>query len=259
MELDSKVSTKKGLIDAMKTDLNQPVNSPTNHQTETLSSSQESTSALLFQSSLSNFKSLNIEQELRFQVKEKASQGDYVLAIAFLDQLILLCPDNAADYNNRGLMYFRNNQIVEALCDLTQAVEINPNLDSAYNNRANCHAALGELAEAIADYDLALDLNPTNLRAWINQGITFRELGMYELAIENFDIALIIGNAALLERIYLERGRAYHLRGDWNCAVADYQKALKILDNQPNQTNYRRKAMTWLDELLCPLNISSEI
>ena len=150
------------------------------------------------------------EQCLRTSVKEKASQGNYAVAISLLDELIALCPDSAADYNNRGLMYFRNNQIIEALCDLSQALRINPCLDSAYNNRANCHAAQGDLAEAIADYDLALDLNPANLRAWINQGIAFRELELYDLAIENFDIALIIGDA-LEERIYAERGRTYHL------------------------------------------------
>ncbi|MEM8828894.1 MAG: tetratricopeptide repeat protein [Cyanobacteria bacterium P01_G01_bin.19] len=192
------------------------------------------------------------EQFLRNSVKEKASQGDYAVAIFLLDELIALCPDNAGDYNNRGLMYFRNNQIIEALCDLSQALQINPNLDSAYNNRANCHAAQGDLAEAIADYDLALDLNPANLRAWINQGITFRELGLYDLAIENFDITLIIGDT-LEERIYSERGRTYHLRGDWNCAVGDYYKALDILATNPALAKYKAKVMGWLDELISPL------
>ena len=163
----------------------------------------------------------NSEQHLRKCVREKASQGDYTVAIALLDRLISLCPENAADYNNRGLMHFRHNQIIETLCDLSQALEIDPRLDSAYNNRANCYAAQGELADAIADYDLALDLNPANLRAWINQGITFRELGLYDLALENLEIALIIGDT-LEERIYTERGRVYHLRGDWNCAAGDY-------------------------------------
>ena len=239
----------------MKTDFNQHANSQPTQPRLSLSSSPESASASPPHCSLSNLKGLNSEQKLRACVKETASQGDYALAIAFLDQLIALCPDNAADYNNRGLMYFRNNQIVEALCDLSQALEINPNLDSAYNNRANCYAAQGDLAEAIADYDLALDLNPANLRAWINQGITFRELEMYDLAIENFDIALIIGSS-LKERIYLERGRTYHLRGDWNCAVADYQKALDIIATQPKLTHYRRKVMVWLDQLLYPVKLS---
>ncbi len=200
---------------------------------------------------MSNLNNQICEQHLRTSVKEKASQGNYPVAISLLDELIALCPDNAADYNNRGLMYFRNNQIIEALCDLSQALRINPHLDSAYNNRANCHASQGDLAEAIADYDLALDLNPANLRAWINQGITFRELELYDLAVENFDISLIIGNA-LEERIYAERGRTYHLRGDWNCAVGDYHKALDILVKKPTLARYARKVTGWLDKLIAP-------
>ncbi|MEL6441461.1 MAG: tetratricopeptide repeat protein [Cyanobacteria bacterium J06621_8] len=191
------------------------------------------------------------EQQLRSCVKAKASQGEYAVAIAYLDRLIALRPDSATDYNNRGLMHFRNNQMIEALCDLSLALEINPRLDSAYNNRANCYAAQGELAEALLDYDLALDLNPANLRAWINQGIAFRELGIYELSIENFDIALTIGDA-LQERIYAERGRTNYLRGDWNYAVADYQTALELLLYFPELTAYRQKVQLWLEQLLRP-------
>ena len=200
---------------------------------------------------MSNLDNQISEQYLRTSVKEKASQGNYSVAISLLDELIALCPDNAADYNNRGLMYFRNNQIIEALCDLSQALRINPHLDSAYNSRANCHASQGDLGSAIADYDLALDLNPANLRAWINQGITFRELELYDLALENFDISLIIGDT-LEERIYAERGRTYHLRGDWNCAVGDYYKALDILATMPALVKYEEKVMGWLDELISP-------
>ncbi|MEY4519843.1 MAG: hypothetical protein RLZZ499_2443 [Cyanobacteriota bacterium] len=199
--------------------------------------------------------SLTTEQRLKNCVKAKANQGDYVVAIALLDQLIALRPNHAVNYNNRGLMYFRNNQIIEALCDLSLALEINPHLDSAYNNRANCYAAQGDLPEAIADYDLALDLNPGNIRAWINQGIAFRELELYELGLENFDIALLIGDA-LEDRIYAERGRTYHLRGDWNCAISDYQTALNILTSKPDEVNYFYRVQSWFNELLSPLMIS---
>lgn len=197
----------------------------------------------------------NLEDRLKILIKAKAVRGEHSSAIALLDRLIALCPDNAAYYNNRGLMYFRNNQIVEAFCDLSLALEINPNLDSAYNNRANCHAALGDFLEAIADYDLALDLNPANLRAWIGQGIAFRGLGIYDLALENFDIASIVGDS-LKSRIYQERGRTYHLQGDWNCAVADYQRALKILADRRDLIGDRQKIRGWLDELLHPLAIT---
>lgn len=195
------------------------------------------------------------EYQLRASVEEKAAQGHYAVAISILNQLIQIRPDSAIDYNNRGLMHFRNNQLVEAFDDLTRALTLDPKLDSAYNNRANCHAAQGNLDEAISDYDNALDLNPGNVRAWINQGVTFREMGMHELAIENFDIALVLGRS-LQERIYGERGRAYHLRGDWNCAVADYQQATALLLIKEDADKYQEKVESWLSELLDPLKFT---
>ena len=238
----------------MKTDFNNQISSQS--KPSILSSSEELGKALSDYCSLSKSANLTTEQQLRSCVKVKAYQGDYVVAIALLDRLIALRPNNAADYNNRGLMHFRNNQIIEAFCDLSQALEINPSLDSAYNNRANCYAAQGDLVEAIADYDNALDINPANLRAWINQGIAFRELKMYDLALENFDITLIIGDS-LQERSYAERARTYHLQGDWNSAVADYQIALQLLAGKPDLASYEQKVQTCLNQLLNPVMISN--
>ncbi|VEP15151.1 Tetratricopeptide TPR_2 repeat protein [Hyella patelloides LEGE 07179] len=192
------------------------------------------------------------ENQIHSYIEKTVNQGNYAVAISLINELISRYPNSAINYNNRGLMYFRNNQLSEALDDLTHALEINPKLDSAYNNRANCHAAQGNLIAAVSDYDEALDLNPTNLRAWINQGITFRDLDFFDLALENFDIALIVGNS-LQERIHGERGRTYHLRGDWNCAVADYQTALQLLSNQGDLQSYQSKVQGWLDDLLNPI------
>ncbi|MDJ0647710.1 MAG: tetratricopeptide repeat protein [Xenococcaceae cyanobacterium MO_188.B19] len=193
-----------------------------------------------------------LEPRLRSSIDENIAAGNYAVAIALIDELISFCPNNALDYNNRGLMHFRNNQLTEALKDLTHALEIDPNLDSAYNNRANCYVAQGDLVAAISDYDQALDINPANIRAWINQGITFRDLESYDLAISNFDICLVLSHN-LAERVYGERGRAYHLRGDWNCAVADYQKSLELLTEKTRLASYQQKVQGWLTELLQPV------
>jgi tetratricopeptide (TPR) repeat protein len=186
----------------------------------------------------------------------KAREGDYSEAIALLSQLIHRYPDNAIDFNNRGLMYFESGEADKALSDYNTALKINPNLASAYNNRANYYAACGQLAVAIADYDQALDLNPSHVRAWINRGITLRDLGRYEQAIDNFDIGLLLGQ--LEGHIYAERGRTYHLRGDWNCAIADYQRALTLLPMQAVKSGdpgwrLRFQVENWLEELLVSL------
>jgi tetratricopeptide (TPR) repeat protein len=189
---------------------------------------------------------------LRQQALSEAQQGNFSKAIAIFNQLIKRNPNNATDYNNRGLVYFQSGQREAALKDYNVAIDINPKLDSAYNNRANYYAAQGEFLEAILDYDTAIDLNPSNVRAWINQGITFRDLKMYERAIECFDLALCMGR--LEEHIYAERGRTYHLWGDWNYAVADYQRAIVELDSGNSSSHLahrlRLQVDSWLDNLL---------
>lgn len=192
------------------------------------------------------------EKQLCSSIKETLAQGNYAVAISIMNELLMMHPESAIYYNNRGLIYLNNNQLTEAIDDLNHALEINPNLDQAYNNRANCYAAQGDFVSAIADYDLSLEINPSNIRTWINQGITFRELGSYDLAIQNFDIASILSDS-FPETIYAERGRAYHLRGDWNCAEADYNCALKILNQHPELKEYKTKVSNWLDALFNPV------
>ncbi|WP_017316975.1 tetratricopeptide repeat protein [Mastigocladopsis repens] len=192
---------------------------------------------------------------LRSYALTKARQGNYIEAIALLSQLIHRHPHNAIDYNNRGLIYFQSGETQKAFCDYNTALQLNPKLASAYNNRANYYAACGELVAAIADYDRALDLNPSHVRAWINRGITLRDLGQYEEAIENFEVALLFGQ--LEGHIIAERGRTYHLWGDWNCAIADYRRALSQLPfpgfkKEDPGSRLRLQVENWLHELLRP-------
>jgi tetratricopeptide (TPR) repeat protein len=192
------------------------------------------------------------DQSLRASAHRKAKRGDYMGAIALLTQLITRHPKHAIDYNNRGLIYSQSGQGEKALADYNKALELNPELDNAYNNRANYYASNGKLAEALTDYETALDLNPGNTRTWINQAITFRELGLYDLALENLDMALMLGG--LEENIYAERGRTYHLRGDWNCAIADYQRALSKMTASGLVGRLYRNVESWMNELLKPLS-----
>ena len=192
------------------------------------------------------------EQHLRALVNKKAARGDYSEAIAIITRLLQLNPQSAVDYNNRGLMLSNNDQYEEAIADFNRALAINPRLDGAYNNRGNSQAALGNLALAIADYQRAIDYNPTNLKALINLGISFRQLGLYDLALENFDLSLLFSKH-LQGRIYAERGKTYHSRGDYNCAIADYNRALKLLPAN-KQRSYREQVQNCLDSLLYRLS-----
>lgn len=197
-----------------------------------------------------------VSECLRRQAKAKVAAGDYTAAIEILTAAIAIHPQNAINYNNRGLIYFQSGQHPLALADYTKALQLNPQLSEAYNNRANYYAAHKQLEMALGDYDKAIDLNPFNIRAWINRGITYRHLGMYDLSLDNLDFALRMGRFE--GQIYAERGRTYHLMGDWNCAIADYQSSLakfSELNCHPNSPSARqsRRVEAWLNDLLRPL------
>lgn len=199
---------------------------------------------------------------LRQRSLSEARQGNYLEAIAGFTTLIDRNPNNATDYNNRGLVHFQCGQREAAIEDYNQAIRLNPRLAGAYNNRANYYAAQGLLIEAIADYDMAVDLDPTNIRAWLNQGITFRDLGLYSQAIENFENALQIkelmsvnldDNLLLEAHIYAARGRAHHLAGDWNYAISDYRRALeRIPEFQSSGKRLRSQVKNWMQALTNP-------
>lgn len=158
----------------------------------------------------------------------EAQNQNYAVAIQLLTKLVNSEPEHASHYANRGLMYSHLASWEHALTDYNKALALNPALDSAYNNRANLYAKQHNWLEALSDYDQAIDLNPLNIRARLNQAITFREMGHYEDALACLDIALFFRAESAF--LYAERGRAYHLLGDWNCAIADYNTALTLTE-----------------------------
>ncbi|MGB3766490.1 MAG: tetratricopeptide repeat protein [Phormidesmis sp.] len=180
----------------------------------------------------------------------EAKQDRYKAAIQLFDRLISLEPNVAKHYVNRGLTHARCKHWNKALADYNYAIEIDNTLDRAYSNRGNLYAERKAWAKAISDYDEAIDLNPLNTRARLNQAITFRKMGNHEEALDCLDIALFFcpGSAA----IYAERGRTYHMRGDWNCAIADYRIALgltKTDSNKASDIKVARRVKHWMTSL----------
>jgi tetratricopeptide (TPR) repeat protein len=208
------------------------------------------------------------ETRLRQQALSDAQRGHYAEAIDLFSWLIDHHPDNVSSFNNRGLLYFQTGKFSQALMDYNHALQLNPRLAKVYNNRANCYVAMGDLEAAIADYETSIDLDPIDIRVRLNLGITLRDLEQHEAAIETFDLALqisqflnttdLVGVPTAVEgHLYAERGRTYHLWGDWNYAIADYDRALSRLPlaSSKTDTSYKRRFQIndWLDELFKPL------
>ncbi|HIK44651.1 MAG TPA: tetratricopeptide repeat protein [Leptolyngbyaceae cyanobacterium M65_K2018_010] len=190
------------------------------------------------------------EAALRHSAIAAVRQGQYPLALVLFNQLIERQPHSATYYSNRGLVNLWCGHLTAALNDFNQAIALDPDLTQAYNNRASCYVAQGLLDQALADYDRAVELNPFNTRARINLGVTLRDVGQLNSALACFDDALLFYQ--LSEYIYAERGRTYHLRGDWNCALGDYQRCLQAIAQQPFEPSLDQLAQRverWIHEL----------
>jgi tetratricopeptide (TPR) repeat protein len=97
----------------------------------------------------------------------------------------------------------------------------------------------------------AVNLNPLHIEARINQAVTYREQCQYDGAIAGLEEALLFDR--LLGRIYAERGRTYHIQGDWNGAIADYRCALDcwacLRDRHTSSPAKAQPALVWLHQL----------
>ena len=189
---------------------------------------------------------------LRKRAKREAQQQNYAAAVQIFNQLIAHEPDRADHFGNRGLMHYNLKHYEQALADYNRALSINPEQDQVYNNRANLHATQQNWLDALDDYDEAIDINPLNIRARLNQAVTLREMGAYDEAITCLDIAMFFRPDSA--NLYAERGRSYQLQGHWNCAIADYNRALE-LTQQSNESNLEKtdrinkKVIRWMNSL----------
>jgi len=186
---------------------------------------------------------------LRKRAQLEVQRAQYTAALKVLNRLVQHEPENANNFANRGLVNYHLNYYSRALADYNQAIALNPDLDKAYSNRANLHATQQNWTEALADYDHAIDINPLNIRARLNQAITLREMGEYADAIIGLDVALFL--LPLSATLYAERGRTYHIRGDWNCAIADYKTALRLTEDPDikdisSATRVCRRVTKWM-------------
>lgn len=119
--------------------------------------------------------------------------GEYLLAIADLDQAIELQPNLAVAYTQRAWAFQQANLDLpreSVLEDLTTAIELEPTESLPHVLRGNELAELGDLESAIADYDQAIRVNPQSYSAWGGRATAKVTLGLIEEAKEDLRRAL---------------------------------------------------------------------
>lgn len=133
--------------------------------------------------------------------------------------------DNTS-FLNQGHLHLSREEFDEAINDFTQALILNPEDAQTYNNRGVAYEKCKSYKLAVADYDRALELDPTLLFPRINRGNAFRLLCDYARSIAAYDDALVV--APNDGSIYSRRAFAHFDQEDYLAAVRDFEKAQRL-------------------------------
>lgn len=215
----------------------------------------------------------NARGTAHFQNKE------YDLAIKDFDESIKLLPKNAAAYYNRSVSYFGKGNIDQAILDIRLATSYDAKNSTYWRQQCFLYLTKGVYTQAIQDCAEALKIDPKNTAALINRGYSYSKNGEFNLAVNDFKEATEIdpklenafGGLCLAYNnlrsysvaiescttaiklnpkyfnAYMRRGRAYFKRGELDRAIADYNNALKIKQDNPNFNNDNRISAEYRD------------
>ena len=161
------------------------------------------------------------------------NKGDNKGAIASLDQVIKLEPDNGMARYVRGNARRNLDDNKGAIADFDQAIKLEPDDGMAYYSRGITRRKLDDNKGAIADFDQAIKLKPDFAEAYCVRGITRSRLGDRKGAIADFDQAI---------KLKPDFAEAYYSRGfldDNKGAIADFDQAIKLKPDFAEAYKYR--------------------
>ena len=130
-------------------------------------------------------------------------------------------------WNNLGwLLLDKLGEKEEAVHCFTRAVELNPNYDAAWSNLGLAYMDLKKNDKAIQALETALKINPQFVTALVNKANWLYRQGRYLEAKEVSQKALRIDPDNF--RAHNTEGLVYHALGNFDDALASYDRALRL-------------------------------
>jgi tetratricopeptide (TPR) repeat protein len=170
----------------------------------------------------------DLAARLRHAIKEGvAIETDSKSKVESSDEL----PETVREIQEMLNETFRSKDYERTVRLCTKAIEGHSGVASYFSLRANAHNALGNFEKALADYTEALRLEPWDDTFHRARSMTYYQMGDFEKALADLNIAVEVSPQGVN---FCVRGRVHHAKGDYQAALADYERALLKTPGMPH-------------------------
>lgn len=135
---------------------------------------------------------------------------------------------------NKGNASFKAKDYVKALSFYTDAIVVKDDDAIAYSNRAICHINLKRYHEAIEDCNKALTLNDNLIKAYYRRALAQRELFRFQGALNDFEKVLNLDPSFLFAKQEIIKLKNI-LDSDPRLDVKCYEKPDRFKSTKPMQ------------------------
>ncbi len=153
-------------------------------------------------------------------------KGDFIKAIAILDELIERNPFKIDAWSAKGKIYYNTGNYVTASSCYTTALEYFPDHPSLLLNRAHAYRKQKRYEDALADLNTALEKNGNDPELHNAKGLVLLDMNNRLGAVWAFDKAIELNPD--FARAWHNRGNAYYWMLEDQKAVDDYSKAIEL-------------------------------
>lgn len=143
-----------------------------------------------------------------------------------LRKSIVLDPEKADTYGNRGNLLQDMNDLSGAIACYTNANIISPRSENILYNKGNLLLRLEKEDDALLCYEAAIMLNPMIAEAYCNRANILVKNKRWEDALASYDNAIRLN--AVYDEAFYNRGNLLKDMGRYDAAVKSYNHAIKL-------------------------------
>lgn len=169
-----------------------------------------------------------------YKLGEKYSnQGKVDEAIKEYKKALNLDPNFAEAHLNLGWSYaLKKKDYNLALQETLEAIRLKPDLIMGYRNLWWIYRLLKRFDEALEAIKKAIKLEPDNAVNYLNLGeFCMNDLRDFHMAVQSFQKGLKLDPNSFY--IHRKLGKAYEFQKKYDLAIAEYNKALKVMPTDP--------------------------